>query len=71
MSDTRTPPKHGLRVTVTMEAPNEKMMRWALKQGFMFAREGWIGVTVSHKDEPRTRVSCRTTRLRKQRSKES
>lgn len=65
MSTKRKPAEHGYRITLTMEAPNAKMMRWALAQGFTFAREQWIGVTVSHKDEPRARVSCRTTRLRK------
>lgn len=59
------PAKHGLRITVTMEAPNEKMMQWAMAQGFQFAREHWIGVAVHHKDDPTTRVSCRTTRRRK------
>lgn len=57
--------EHGLRITVTMEAANEEAMAWALGQGFMFAAERWIGVTVSRKDDPTTRVSCRTTRLRK------
>lgn len=59
------PAKHGLRITVTMEAPDEEMMQWAMLQGFQFAREHWIGVTVRHKDNPRARVSCRTVRLRK------
>lgn len=65
MTDSTKPPKHGLRITVTMEAPTPEMMEWAFAQGFQFAREHWIGVTVSHKDNPQTRVSCRTTRLRK------
>lgn len=60
--------KHGLRITLTMEAPNEDMMAWALVQGFKFATEHWMGVTVSRKDDPRTRVSCRTTLLRKPKS---
>lgn len=55
----------GYRVTVTMEAYSDAGMKWARAQAFKFAREQWIGVTVSHKDEPTTRASCRTTRLRK------
>lgn len=59
----------GLRVTVTMEAESEEGMAWALTEGFRFARERWIGVSVHHKDEPTTRVSCRTTKLRKRKGK--
>jgi hypothetical protein len=59
----------GLRVTVTMEAKSEEMMQWALLQGFTFARERWMGVTVHHKDDPMTRVSCRTTKLRKRKER--
>jgi hypothetical protein len=59
----RTPP--GLRVTVTMEVSSEEGMAWALGQGFKFAAERWISVTVSRKNDPSTRVSCRTTKLRK------
>lgn len=62
------PPKHGLRITITMEAPNQDMMDWAIVQGFKFAAERWMGVTVSRKDDPTTRVSCRTTPLRKRKN---
>lgn len=58
-----------LRITVTMEAQSEEGMQWALAQGFQFARERWIGVTVHHKGEPTTRVSCRTTKLRKRKER--
>lgn len=64
-SDSAKPAKHGLRITVTMDVADEGMFAWALGQGFRFASERWYGVTVSHKDSPRTRVSCRTTKLRK------
>jgi len=57
----------GLRITVTMEARSEEGMQWALAQGFQLARERWMGVSVHHKDEPSTRVSCRTTKLRERR----
>lgn len=67
MADMRKPPKYGQRITLIMEAPNDESMDWVIAQGFAFARERWIGVTVSHKDEPRARVTCRTTRLRKPR----
>ena len=55
----------GLRITVTMEAYSEEAMKWAMAQGFEFARTRWMGVTVHHKDDPTTRASCRTTKLRK------
>lgn len=69
-SDVAKPAKHGLRITVTMDIPNEDMAAWALGQGFQFASERWYGVTVSRKDNPRARVSCRTTRLRKPKEKQ-
>jgi hypothetical protein len=56
--------KHGLRITLTMESPTEDGMEWALAQAIKFAKERWYGVTVSHKDNPQIRASCRTTRLR-------
>lgn len=56
-----------IRVTVTMESTSEEGFAWALKQGFTFAKERWIGVTVSHKDDPTTMASCRTTHPRKRR----
>lgn len=62
---TSTPVSNGLRVTLTMEATSEAGMEWAMAQAFQFARERWMGVTVHHKDDPTTRASCRTTRLRK------
>lgn len=64
-ASTTKPAKYGYRITLTMQAPNEEMMNWALLQGFKFAQEHWIGVTVSHKENPQARVSCRTTRLKK------
>lgn len=64
-SDVAKSAKHGLRITITMDAPDEEMFAWVLGQGFRFASERWYGVTVSHKDNPRARVSCRTTKLRK------
>lgn len=64
----KKPPASGLRITVTMEAANDEAMAWALGTGFTLAAERWIGVTVSRKGDPSTRVSCRTTRLRKRKS---
>jgi hypothetical protein len=55
----------GLRITVTMESYSQEGMAWAMAQAFRFATEHWMGVTVSHKDDPTTRASFRTTKLRK------
>lgn len=60
-------PGAGLRITLTLESRSEAGMEWALAQGIKFARERWMGVTVHHKDDPETRVSCRTTKLRNRR----
>lgn len=62
------PASRGLRITLTMESTSDKGLEWALAQAVGFARARMMGVTCSHKDDPTTRVSCRTTRLRKKKS---
>lgn len=66
-----TPASRGLRITVTMESTSDKGLEWALAQAIGFARARMMGVSCSHKDDPSTRVSCRTTRLRKKKSNDS
>lgn len=63
-----TPVSSGLRITVTIESTSDEGLEWALIHGIGFARARMMGVACYHKDDPTTRVSCRTTRLRKKKS---
>lgn len=60
-----SPAPHGLRITLTLESTSDEGMEWALVQAICFARARMMGVAVSHKGDPTTRASCRTTKLRK------
>lgn len=59
------PAARGLRITVTMESTSAAGLEWALAQAIGFARARMMGVSCSHRDDPTTRVSCKTTKLRK------